>query len=165
MIKQNDHSQQSNECDNMTNTTITNDTIKKIDHLNDVHLYQYEHETFLQNIHEHEYNEHEKKLFHHFIKLYDEKQFYQFVIDFLYILKLYDEHIKKNSFLKTNHFFHDFYVLHHIYFYHDIKYIIFSNMMQFDQNDSFDSCDHDMIKMQFDQNGQCDELFNNIVNN
>jgi len=143
----------------MTNTTITNDTIKKIDQLNDVHLYQYEHETFLQNIHEHEYNECQKKLFHHYIKLLNEKQFYQFVIDFLYILKLYDEHITKNSFLKTNHFFHDFYVLHHIYFYHDIKHIIFSN----DSCDQNDSCDYEMIKLQFDQNDQCDELFNNIL--
>jgi len=145
----------------MTNTTITNDTIKKIDQLNDVHLYQYEHETFLQNIDEHEYNEHEKKLFHHFIKLYDEKQFYQFVIDFFYILKLYDEHITKNSFLKTNHFFHDFYILHHIYFYDDITNKIFSHF-DHDIDVAFD----DVITiMQFDKNDQCDILFNNIVNN
>jgi hypothetical protein len=96
------------------------------------------------------YNEHEKNFFHHFINLFDEKQFNKIVIDFLYIMNQFcEQHTKndKNIFLQ--------YVLFENDFYEYINKICFDN-----------SCDvDDLFCCIDDHDDQCDILFNNILNN
>jgi hypothetical protein len=106
------------------------------------------------NIDKIEYNEHEKNFFHHFINLFDKKQFNKIVIDFLYIMNQFcEQHTKndKNIFLQNVLFENDFYEY--------INKICFDNLCDID--DLFCLIDH-----HDDYNDvQCDILFNNIVNN
>jgi hypothetical protein len=140
---------------NMT-TQITNETIKKID-IDDIDfsiIYD-DFKTIFHNIDEN-YNEYENDFVYHFIKLYDAQQFHQFIIDYYYILKLYDEY----KITKSNDFFDDLYIINNIDFYDDATNCILSQID--DDNDV--SFDYITTIMQFDKNDVCDILFNNIVN-
>ena len=76
--------------------TITNNTIKNID-FDDKNHFKIIYDDFQSNIDECSYNAHEKNFFRHFIKLYDEQQFNQFIIDYFYILNSFI-HINNNYF-------------------------------------------------------------------
>ena len=89
--------------------------------------------------------------------MYDEQQFNQFIIDYFYILKLYDDY--KNN--QSNDFFDDIYIINNIDFYDDVTNAIFEH---FDNNIDV-ACDDISTIMQFDKNDVCDALFDNIVNN
>lgn len=136
----------------MQTITITNNTITNIDFY-DENCFKIIYDDFKLNIDEKQYNEHEKRFFHHFIKLHDEKKYNQFIIDFFYILKLYDEHKIKND------FFYDIYIINNIDFYDDITNAI---LLYVDVDISFDDIS---LLMTFDKNHVCDTLFNNIINN